>query len=131
MRISDWSSDVCSSDLFIARFGGFRNIVRLAGLPIPPRSQRDVAGEARQRALYETKANRKAPCSRNEDGKNFTNEQIVSKLKTLFAEKGNLSRTLIHADGRVPIRHEVGLMFHGVFKAYTVEGTYSTESQET
>src|SRR3546814_14503437 len=97
MRISDWSSDVCSSDLaynavgfqprrhyqvndiglpysdeelldqirriyreqerltidiidkdpltpsrsyFIARFGGFRNIVRLAGLPIPPRSQR-------------------------------------------------------------------------------------------
>src|SRR3546814_11240208 len=95
MRISDWSSDVCSSDLFIARFGGFRNIVRLAGLPIPPRSQRDVAGEARQRALYETKANRKAPCSRNEDGKKFTNEQIVSKIKTLLAEKGYLSRHLI------------------------------------
>src|SRR3546814_20673452 len=93
-------------------------MVRLAGLPIPPRSQRDVAGEARQRALYETKANRKAPCSRNEDGKKFTNEQIVSKLKTLLAEKGYLSRTLINADGRVPMSHAAALRFNGMLNSY-------------
>ncbi|WP_282950479.1 MULTISPECIES: recombinase family protein [unclassified Sphingopyxis] len=120
---------VPSRSYFIARFGGFRNIVRLAGLPIPPRSQRDVAGEARQRALYETKANRKAPCSRNEDGKKFTNEQIVSKLKTLLAEKGYLSRPLINADGRVPMSHAVALRFNGMLNAYAAAGYYSTQSQ--
>src|SRR5262249_59340708 len=30
--VSDWSSDVCSSDLFVARGGGFRHGRKLVGL---------------------------------------------------------------------------------------------------
>src|SRR3546814_18243003 len=75
------------------------------------------------------RSNRKAPCSRNEDGKKFTNEQIVSNLKTLLAEKGYLSRPLINADGRVPMSHAVALRFNGMLNAYAAAGYYSTQSQ--
>src|SRR3546814_1933595 len=80
-----------SRSYFIARCGGFINIVRLAGLPIPPRSQRDVDGERRQRAYHETKARRKAPRSRNDDGSRITNDQIRSEEHT--SELQSLMRT--------------------------------------
>lgn len=118
-----------SRSYFIARFGGFRNIVRLAGLPIPPRSQRDVDGERRQRAYHETKALRKAPRSRNDDGSRITNAQITHALKIILAEKGYLSRPLIDADPRVPMSHTVALRFDGMLNAYAGAGYYSSQSQ--
>src|SRR3546814_682815 len=50
MRISDWSSDVCSSDLLVARRGGILAIVEVkhrdsliaAGEAIGPRQQRRI-----------------------------------------------------------------------------------------
>jgi DNA invertase Pin-like site-specific DNA recombinase len=114
---------------FIARFGGFRNIIRLAGLPIPPRSQRDVDGERRQRAYYETKALRRAPRSRNEDGSRITNAQITTALKIILAEKGYISRQLIDADARVPMSHTIANRFDGILNAYASAGYYSTQSQ--
>jgi DNA invertase Pin-like site-specific DNA recombinase len=127
--IIDKDPDVPSRSYFIARFGGFRNIVRLAGLPIPPRSQRDIDGEARQRAYHETKAGRRSPRSRNDDGTRITNAQIILALKTMLAETGYLSRTLIDADPRVPMSHTVAIRFDGMLNAYSAAGYYSTQSQ--
>lgn len=120
---------VPSRSYFIARFGGFRNIVRLAGLPIPPRSQRDIDGEFRQRAFYETKAGRKAPRSRNDDGSRITNDQITVALKTILAEEGYLSRRVIDADPRVPMSHTIAIRFDGMLNAYAAAGYHSTQSQ--
>src|SRR3546814_2207446 len=105
-----------SRSYFIARCGGFINIVRLAGLPMPPRSQRDVDGERRQRAYHETKARRKAPRSRNDDGSRITNDQITDVFKIILAEKGYLSRPLIDADPRVPMSHTVAVRLDGMLK---------------
>src|SRR3546814_10790336 len=48
MRISDWSSDVCSSDLTVAENMGYS--LRIAGVPKPERSER-VAAVARMLGL--------------------------------------------------------------------------------
>jgi DNA invertase Pin-like site-specific DNA recombinase len=127
--IIDKDPDVPSRSYFIARFGGFRNIVRLAGIPIPPRSQRDIDGEHRQRAFHETKAGRKAPRSRNDDGSRITNAQITTALKVILAEKGYLSRPVIDADPRVPMSHTIAVRFDGILNAYAAAGYYSTQSQ--
>lgn len=125
----DKDPHVPSRSYFIARFGGFRNIVRLAGIPLPPRSQREVDGEIRQRAFYEKKAGRRAPRSRNDDGSRISNAQITTALRTILAEKGFLSRTVIDADPRVPMSCTVALRFDGMLNAYAAAGYYSTQSE--
>src|SRR3546814_9145434 len=55
MRISDWSSDVCSSDRLIDQLGAdwFAQKLRETGLPVPP-----LLAQAEGRRFYRTEAGR-------------------------------------------------------------------------
>lgn len=124
----DKDPSVPSRSYFVARLGGFRNAIRLAGIPIPAKSRREVVAEMRQREFYETKARRKAPRSRNEDGSRISNDQIIAALKIVLAERGYLSRPVIDADPRVPMSHTVAVRFDGILNAYRLAGYHSTQS---
>src|SRR3546814_5703828 len=45
MRISDWSSDVCSSDLLDFRGNNIADLYPLTGVPLPPSPPYQIAGD--------------------------------------------------------------------------------------
>src|SRR3546814_2570825 len=90
MRISDWSSDVCSSDLPIRRFRPIRPVtaatfdghpraacVSLVGNPQPCRSVDAGRCSQRQRGA-------RAQCTQQEDPEHDRSEEHTSELQSLM-----------------------------------------------
>src|SRR3546814_9434185 len=86
MRISDWSSDVCSSDLDLPRCERGQQGRRLVARPAPRRTESAGQGEDRSMILltpelrYALRANDIARRAADRDGKSAPNPVPVVKL---------------------------------------------------